>query len=70
LPELPLPAADAQAVEVLVIKNIHKLAIILALMVLINCSENSSQLPSDYSASLIILKGASNVQYTNLNGTD
>ena len=36
----------------------------------ISCTEKSSQFASDYSDSLIILKNASNVKYTKLNGTD
>ena len=50
------------------VKNIRNLVIILALIALANCLEKSSQLPSDYSDSLIILKKASDIQYTKLNG--
>ncbi|MEW6077986.1 MAG: hypothetical protein AB1724_09250 [Thermodesulfobacteriota bacterium] len=39
------------------------------IMLLFGCSK-SSQSPSDYSDSLIILNGASNVRYEKLNGTD
>jgi len=36
----------------------------------INCTEKNNQPAIDYSNSLIILKNASNVKYTKLNGTD
>ena len=53
------------------VKKIKRISIAFCILILIlSCSEQSSQSASDYSDSLIILTGASNVQYYKSYGQD
>ena len=60
-----------QALEVLMFKNKIRILIAFCILILIlSCREQNGQSASDYSDELIVLKGASNVQYHKMYGQD